>query len=245
MGSIEAVDAVGTGGMSEGLERDPQRERLLDAAEACLARFGLAKTTAEDVARAAGLSRATVYRQFGSRDGLIAAVTTREAERCAAAAIDHLRRFDDIGDWVVEGILFCLRDIPARPLLVQLGGREAFVTASRVVLRSERMRTLGSDILRPLFERARERGRLVDDFDLDEFSEWVLRALMSFLVVRSSVHRDEEALRGMLRRMLLPAILKPAGAGTIEPGGASLAIDAADTADATDSTAAANASGAR
>lgn len=234
--------------MSEGLERDPQRERLLDAAEACLARFGLAKTTAEDVARAAGLSRATVYRQFGNRDGLIAAVATREAERCATAAIDHLRRFEDIGDWVVEGILFCLRDIPARPLLVQLGGREAFVTASRVVLRSDRMRTLGSDILRPLFERARARGRLVDDFDLDEFSEWVLRALMSFLVVRSSVHRDEDALRGMLRRMLLPAILKPAGDGTSGPGGASIAVDEADTADASataNSTAAANTSGAR
>lgn len=211
--------------MTDGLENDPQRERLLDAAEACLARFGLAKTTAEDVARAAGLSRATVYRQFGSRDGLIAAVTTREAERCAAAAIEHLRRYDDIGDWIVEGILFCLRDIPARPLLIQLGGRAEFVTASRVVLRSDRMRTLGSDVLRPLFERARASGRLVEDFELDEFSEWVLRALMSFLAVRSSVHRDEEGLRGMLRRMLLPAILKPAGAATSGPDGASIAVD--------------------
>ncbi|MFO0691538.1 MAG: TetR/AcrR family transcriptional regulator [Myxococcota bacterium] len=212
--------------MTEGLESDPQRERLLDAAEACLARFGLAKTTAEDVARAAGLSRATVYRQFGSRDALIAAVATREAERCASAAVEHLRRYDDIGDWIVEGILFCLRDIPARPLLVQLGGPAEFVTASRVVLRSDRMRTLGSDVLRPLFERARASGRLVDDFDLDEFSEWVLRALMSFLAVRSAVHRDEEGLRGMLRRMLLPAILKPASAGTNGPGGSSLAVDA-------------------
>lgn len=211
--------------MTDGFESDPQRERLLDAAEACLARFGIAKTTAEDVARAAGLSRATIYRQFGSRDGLIAAVTTREAERCAAAAIEHLRRFDDIGDWIVEGILFCLRDIPARPLLVQLGGRAEFVAASRVVLRSDRMRTLGSDVLRPLFERARASGRLVDDFDLDEFSEWVLRALMSFLAVRSSVHRDEAGLRGMLRRMLLPAILKPVGAATGGPDGASIAVD--------------------
>ena len=41
------------------------RERVLDATESCLQRFVLAKTTLEDVAKASGLSRATVYRLFG------------------------------------------------------------------------------------------------------------------------------------------------------------------------------------
>ena len=195
--------------MSPVLEGDPQRERLLDAAEACLQRFGLSKTTTEDVAREAGLSRATVYRQFGSRDRLVAAVTAREAERCAAAAIDHLQGFAEIGDWIVEGFLFCLREIPQRPLLAQLGGPQELVAMSRVVLGSERMRSMGADVLRPVFERARDRGQLAPDFDLDEFSEWALRILMSFLAVRSPAHPDEAALRRLLRRMLLPAVLRP------------------------------------
>jgi AcrR family transcriptional regulator len=203
------MESEGDDAVAPVLESDPQRERVLDAAEECLKRFGLSKTTAEDIARAAGLSRATVYRQFGSRDAIVAAVTTREAERCAAAALDQLRRFDDIGDWIVEGFLFCLRDIPQRPLLAQLGAREELVAASRVVLGSDRMRTIGSDLLRPMLDEARRSERLVEDFDLDEFSEWVLRVLMSFLAVRSPAHRDEDALRRMLRRMLLPAILKP------------------------------------
>lgn len=199
--------------MPRALESERQRERLLDAAEECLQRFGLSKTTTGDIARAASLSRATVYRQFGSRDQLVAAVTARDAERCAAQAIDHLAAYDDIGDWIVEGFLFCLREIPRRPLLAQLGAPQDLVAASRVVLRSDRMRTIGSDVLRPLFERARDRGDLVDEVDLDEFSEWVLRLLMSFLAVRSPAHRDEEALRRMLRRMLLPAILRPHAIG--------------------------------
>lgn len=196
--------------MTGTLEGDPQRERLLDAAEECLKRFGLAKTTAEDIARAAGLSRATVYRTFGSRDAIVAAVTTREAERCAVEAVEHLARFDDLGDFVVEGMLFCLRELPKRPLLAELGARDDLVAVGRVVLGSERMRTIGSDLLRPMLDDARRRGRLVDDFDLDEFSEWTLRALLSFMAVRAPVHRDEDALRRTLRRMLLPAILKPA-----------------------------------
>ena len=48
------------------------RERILEAAYRCIARYGLAKTTVEDVAREAGLSRASVYRTFpGGRDELV------------------------------------------------------------------------------------------------------------------------------------------------------------------------------
>ena len=49
------------------------RERLLEAAYACVARFGLAKTTVEDVVKESGVSRATVYRVFpGGKDELLA-----------------------------------------------------------------------------------------------------------------------------------------------------------------------------
>ena len=45
------------------------RERLVDAAEACFDRLGVASTTVEDVAREAQVSRNTVYRYFaGGRD---------------------------------------------------------------------------------------------------------------------------------------------------------------------------------
>ncbi len=191
----------------ETLEADPQRERLLDAAEACLKQYGLSKTTIEDVARAAGLSRATVYRVVGSRDALVLAVAAREAERCAADATGYLQQFDDIGSWVVEGILFCLREVPKRPVLAQLGAPQDLGTASRLVLNSERLLAIGSDILRPMFEGARREGLLAPSVELDAFIEWVLRILMSFLAVPGPEGRDEEALRRLLRTMLLPAIL--------------------------------------
>lgn len=199
--------------MPRTLESDPQRERLLDAAEACLRRYGLSKTTVEDVARAAGVSRATVYRQIGSRDALVLAVAAREAERCAAAAMDHLQQFDDIGSWVVEGVLFCLRDIPKRPVLAQLGAPQDWADASRLVLRSERMLAIGSDLLRPMFERARREGLLAPSVELDAFIEWGLRIVMSFLAMPGPARRSEEELRQLLRTMLLPAIVQEGARG--------------------------------
>ncbi|MBV9252708.1 MAG: helix-turn-helix transcriptional regulator, partial [Actinobacteria bacterium] len=50
-------------------------QRILDATLRCIGRWGVAKTTLEDVAREAGCSRATVYRAVpGGKDGLIEAV---------------------------------------------------------------------------------------------------------------------------------------------------------------------------
>jgi AcrR family transcriptional regulator len=190
----------------------PANERWLDAAESCYTRFGPAKTTVEDVAQAAGVSRATLYRHFKSRDDLLEAVIVREAARLAAEAEIELRRFDDVGSWIVEGMLLCLREIPRRPLLAMLFAPEEVGMASRLVLISERLLEIGADILRPMFEPARRRGLLRESVEIEALIEWVLRILMSYLTVPSHRARSEEELRYLLRVMILPAVLKGSAA---------------------------------
>ena len=58
-------------------------DRILDAAEETLTRFGPAKTTVVDVARALGVSHGSVYRHFASKAALRDAVTGRWLERVA------------------------------------------------------------------------------------------------------------------------------------------------------------------
>ena len=63
-------------------DRSSTRVRLVDGALRCLARQGIAKTTVDDIARAAGLSRATAYRTFPrGKDGILAAVVETEVAR--------------------------------------------------------------------------------------------------------------------------------------------------------------------
>lgn len=56
-------------------------DRILDAAEEALTRFGPQKTTVVDVARALGVSHGSVYRHFSSKAALRDAVTERWLER--------------------------------------------------------------------------------------------------------------------------------------------------------------------
>lgn len=56
------------------------RESLLDAAFAALARRPWSAVRMVDVAAAAGVSRQTLYNEFGSKDGLARALVRREAD---------------------------------------------------------------------------------------------------------------------------------------------------------------------
>jgi AcrR family transcriptional regulator len=190
-----------------------EKERWLDAAESCYTRFGPAKTTVGDVAQAAGVSRATLYRHFKNRDQLLLAVIVRQAGRLAAEAELHLRRFDDVGSWIVEGMVLCLREIPRRPLLAMLFAPEEVGMASRLVLSSERLLGIGADILRPMFEPARQQGLLRESVQIEVLMEWVLRILMSYLTVPSHLARTDAELRQLFGAMILPALLKSSAAG--------------------------------
>lgn len=66
---------------------------VIDATLDSIARFGLSKTTVDDIVRASGVSRATIYRTFpGGRDGVVTAALLAEVDRF----VDGLRAEMDV-----------------------------------------------------------------------------------------------------------------------------------------------------
>ena len=190
-------------------------EKFLDAAEACYARVGLAKTSMDDVGREAGASRATLYRYFANRDELLRAALIRQARQLADEAGEYLvHNCDSVEDHMVEGLLFALREIPNRPLLGDLFTKDGLGAASRIVLTSEEMLGIGIEVLRPIFEPARAQGLLRETVRLEGAIEWILHILASYLLAPSRVATTEDEMRELLRAMLLPAVLAPAAITT-------------------------------
>jgi len=70
---------------------DVRRRRLLEAALATFLRFGFRKTSMEEVARAAGLSRQGLYLHFATKDDLFGAVVRHALSTGRDAAHDQLR----------------------------------------------------------------------------------------------------------------------------------------------------------
>ncbi len=193
------------------LTDEAARERLLDAAEACFDRFGVAKTTIEDIAREAKVSRRTVYRYFAGRDELIVDVLLRETQ----SLFDGWNRYGEseprpsFADMVVETMLQVLEVVRESGYVkVFLDAESAALTvvtagASRSFF--ERVK----QVVRPFFEEAEGSGELRPELDLDDLVEWLLRILLSLLTIRSPMPRSEDDYRRLLHTYLIPALVTP------------------------------------
>jgi len=84
------------------------RNRLLDATQAAILDVGLRRTTLADVARRAGVSRMTVYRQFDDLDSLVAALLTREISALLVAVEEEVHPLDTSRERIVEA---CVRTV--------------------------------------------------------------------------------------------------------------------------------------
>jgi AcrR family transcriptional regulator len=187
------------------------RERLIDAAEACLDRFGLAKTTVEDIASAAKVSRATIYRYFDNRDELLLAVVLRSLERSADGDLDsHLADADTpqrFAAGLVDAVVHLLERLRHDPKLEVLLVRDSGGVSATISGASAALFTIVLDDWRPHLTRAQAHGLLRGDLDVDELSEWVLRCLLSLLTVDGPRHHTAEDERRLLATFLSPALL--------------------------------------
>jgi AcrR family transcriptional regulator len=187
------------------------RERLIDAAERCIDRFGLAKTTLEDVAAEASVSRATIYRYFGNRDELMLEVLLRELERSFDIELDDFVRSastpDELGQAIVEAAAYLLATIRNNDKLQLLLHQDTTSVAATIAGASKAFFDAIADDLRPYLGPAQAAGLLRADLDLAEAAEWILRAILSLLTVEGPHERTPDDERKFLATFLVPSLL--------------------------------------
>src|SRR5690242_3313972 len=79
--------------------------RILEAAFSCVADLGLGRTTMDDVARTAGVSRQTVYRYYASKEQLVMALVLREEEKFLDGIREAFARDRDLEQALEDGLL--------------------------------------------------------------------------------------------------------------------------------------------
>ncbi len=181
-----------------------QQSAVLDAAASCYLSLGVAKTTAADIARAVGISRATLYRRFGSHEAIFLAVLARESEQMAEAAEVHLAGLDDPTERVLEGMMFAIGEIRSRPVHAAVFGGDSAAWAAHQAIREEALRRIGDAGLRPLLAMPLAGGSLSEE-GLSDLVDWILRVLISYAAVPGDGGRSPEAIRRQLADWFLPA----------------------------------------
>lgn len=197
-----------------GVENDAwrrTRDALLDGAEACFASYGVAKTSMNDVARRAGLSRPTLYRYFADREALNVGVIMRRSERLVHRAVAYIDRQPTLEDKIVEGLVY----------LIDHGRRDDVVTELMTVDSPRAANRLAdSDAASRVSERVWHAVLHADDIREDLRLEpasgdaflWLVHVQLSMITLVRQ-HDDPETwdrVRRLIRRFVLPAFLEPA-----------------------------------
>jgi len=180
------------------------RTRLLEAAYRCIAERGIGATSLEEVARGAGVSRATLYRYFpGGRDELVAAVVTNETLRFFQRLAEAVEGARDVESLLVDGIHFAHLAIEGHALLQRLLGTEPERLLPHLSL--EAAWVLG--LITAFFEDRLSGYELAEGVAVPEAAEYVARLTLSFIEAPGGWDlADREQVRELVRSELLAGL---------------------------------------
>jgi AcrR family transcriptional regulator len=183
---------------------DDARERILAAAERCIDRHGIRKTTMDDVACEVGLSRPSVYRYFADRDDLLIELITRHARALLARARKSISRQSSLPDQIVETVLYTAeharRDPMTRHVIDPDGtslGRRMNASGTTEVIRAE--------MWDPVLDAAVANNELPPGLPRSDIHLWLGNVTVMVMRGLEDGDGDVRRYRSILRRFVVPA----------------------------------------
>ncbi|GGM47635.1 TetR/AcrR family transcriptional regulator [Dactylosporangium sucinum] len=196
----EAVERAG--------DNDEITTRLLDAAYDQFCRMGIRRSTMEDVARRAGVSRITAYRRFATKDALVEQVVRREFRRYFDQFLVDIERAETVADRVVLGFVSALQAIRRNPLIGGLMSAEPELVIPSMISDGGRTQGTVQRFVAGQLRSEQHAGTISADVDVEVVAELWTRISSSFLITPSQIIDldDDEQLRAIARQFLVPML---------------------------------------
>jgi AcrR family transcriptional regulator len=177
--------------------------RVLDAAQRCCDRWGIAKVTIDDIATDAGVSRATIYRMFpGGKDVLFEALRVRELEEFFAVLQARIVGADSLEELLVRTVVGATLELRADDhLALMLASEPGTMLGQLTVEGLPRIIRFATALLAPLAEPYLEDRRAAR-----ALIDVVARLTISYFLSPSDVVDlgDEASARAFIAPLLRP-----------------------------------------
>jgi AcrR family transcriptional regulator len=194
------------GRAAESALSDDARERILSATERCVDRYGLRKTTIDDVACEVGLSRPSIYRYFADRDDLLIELITRHARALINRTQKAMAHQSSLSDQIIESILYIgelgRRDSLTRHLLDPDG-----TNLGRQMIASGRTETIRAELFDPYLDAAIAKNQLPLGIPRRDAHMWLGNVVKMVMRGLDDGEGDVERYRSILRRFVAPAFV--------------------------------------
>ncbi|MDG3009064.1 TetR/AcrR family transcriptional regulator [Rhodococcus sp. D2-41] len=194
-----------------GADESGEDTRIIEAALEQFALTGVRRTSTDDIARRAGVNRATLYRRLGPKGDIVGAAFLYEAGRVLGEIESGLGdvETDDLGEYVVRFFTITLTALRENRLLHQLLEVDRDETLRSLTLGAGGVLQLASAFVAERIERIRERsGGSTDPAEIEALSGVLARLTQSLLLTPDGppVVQTSAQMRVFAEAVLVPMI---------------------------------------
>ncbi|MGL3819405.1 TetR/AcrR family transcriptional regulator [Sphingopyxis sp. R3-92] len=181
--------------------KQSSEQAIIAAAQLCFERFGIKKTSMEDIAQEAGVSRATMYRHFTNKDAIVEAISIVEAENVNRQIRAQLAGRASLEDTLVECMFLATRiaheNSHIRVLLDYPGTTSVNARPNSVA--QQRQRAMWGNLL----QSAAQRHSFAADLEIDDLVRWLLQSQDMLLRMVEAEEIPDAELRWFIRRFVV------------------------------------------
>jgi AcrR family transcriptional regulator len=170
-------------------------DRILDAAEQLYTQHDQASIGMNEIARAAGCSRATLYRYFENREALRTAYVHRETRRLSRAIKEQISGIDEPRERLIASIIATLRMVRSSPALASWFAVTRPPIAGELAEQSDVITAMAAAFVASLGPE--------EPVVVARRARWVVRVITSLLMFPGHDEADE---RAMLEEFVVPIV---------------------------------------
>lgn len=180
------------------------KQEIILAAARCFEQYGPQRTSMDDIAEAAGISRKTLYRIFEDRPKLIQAILQWRWAKIARKIQSRIAKATGFEEALLEGSVTAVSSARNDKLANEIIHKTTDHTLEQFLLRgNERIYKANQDIWLTAIEAGRQEGVVKENLSDDRIIE-IIASMHALLLMRDDGPAKQ---REFLKDVLLPAIL--------------------------------------
>lgn len=182
------------------------RERILEAARPVVERFTVTKFGMEDVARAAGIARQTIYKYFSGKDDLLIAMFVQQLTEMGEE-LSGFAAADPSAEQLVTLFVEELKAAQKFPLFDAMLDPAVAPKMAELVFGSDELFTARNANWFPILERYVASGVVAEDLDFAQTVRWITYQEFWFLTHPTVLTPSDEERGIYIRDFIVKALL--------------------------------------
>ena len=180
------------------------RGRLILAADAEIAASGTSALQMEPIARRAGVSRATAFRQLGSISEVLVQVALLRARRHVAAVDTLMAKRAGAFSKIEAALVYTARELPTDPTI------SALIARHSASVHDPRVHEVAMGVMSPVLEEGQRNGEVRTDLPVSELVDFLVE--QTYLAAEE-LDRSADAVRRRFRHFMVPSLEARGGTG--------------------------------